>query len=203
MMNNCIRPGRSRQRGVVLIFTLIVLLILTIGAVALMRSMNTSLFGAGNLAFRRDLVNQGEQAVSNVMTQFQTGGLLSTSSSTTADVPTSNYSASILPANAEGVPNVLLNDASFAATWTGPDISGPPNSGITMRYIIDRLCATRHHDAKRRRVRGILRGAHRRQGGWHWRGCGPHRQLYTGCPCASAVPRSTQIFLQTTFTRPD
>ncbi len=43
----------SRQRGVVLIFTLIALLILTIGAVALMRSMNTALFGAGNLAFRR------------------------------------------------------------------------------------------------------------------------------------------------------
>jgi type IV pilus assembly protein PilX len=54
----------DRQRGVVLIFTLIILLILTIGAVALMRSMNTSLFSAGNLAFRRDLVNQGEQAVS-------------------------------------------------------------------------------------------------------------------------------------------
>jgi len=46
-----VRP--SRERGVVLIFTLIILLILTIGAVALLRSMNTSLFSAGNLAFRR------------------------------------------------------------------------------------------------------------------------------------------------------
>jgi len=33
--------SRARQRGVVLIFTLIILLILNIGAVALMRSLNT------------------------------------------------------------------------------------------------------------------------------------------------------------------
>ena len=73
-MNSVIGAPRSRQRGVVLIFSLIILLILAIGAVALLRSMNSSLLSAGNLAFHRDLVNQGEQAVANVMTEFKTGG---------------------------------------------------------------------------------------------------------------------------------
>ena len=194
---------RSRQRGVVLIFTLIVLLILTIGAVALMRSMNTSLLGAGNLAFRRDLVNQGEQAVANVMTQFQAGGLLSTSGSATVDVPSLNYSASILLPNAEGVPNILLsNDTTFQNTWTASDLAGPAGSGITMRYIIDRLCAP---------------GTTTPNGGV----CVESSAAPTGgkagsigavaAPAASVYrltvrvsgPRSSQIFLQTTFTRAD
>ena len=83
-MHNAVHRSASRQRGVVLIFALIVLLILTIGAVALMHSMTSSLFSAGNLAFRRDLVNQSEQAVSDVLTQFKVGGIFASSASTTA-----------------------------------------------------------------------------------------------------------------------
>src|SRR5262245_19004144 len=108
------RTRISRERGVVLIYTLIILLILTIGAVALVRSMHTSLFSAGNLAFRRDLVNQGEQAVATVMTQFKTG-LLSTSGSTQADNSAANYSSTALATNSQGVPNALLNATAFGA----------------------------------------------------------------------------------------
>ena len=65
----------ARQQGVVLIFSLIVLLILAIGAVAVLRSTDSSLLSAGNLAFHKDLVNQAEQAVANVMTEFKTNAL--------------------------------------------------------------------------------------------------------------------------------
>jgi Tfp pilus assembly protein PilX len=129
------------QRGVVLIFTLIILVIMMIGAVALMRSMNTSLFSAGNMAFHRDLVNQGEQAVATVMTEFQTGGALATSTVSTASVPALNYSAAMLPSNADGVPNALLSNAAFAAVGIpANDITGA-TSDITIRYVIDRLCS--------------------------------------------------------------
>ena len=131
---------RSRQRGVVLIFTLIILLILTIGAVALVRSMNTSLVSAGNLAFRRDLANQGEQAVSKVLAQFSTGGILAGSASTQADVPGSNYSAEMLNTNPQGLPLVLLgSDTAFTSSWTAGDLTGA-TPDITIRYLIDRLC---------------------------------------------------------------
>src|SRR5580692_4912409 len=108
------RQPPSRERGVVLIFTLIILLILMISAVALVRSMHTSLFSAGNMSFRRDLVNQGEQAVSNVMTAFKTGAF-STSASTQADNAALNYSSTALATNAQGVPNALLNQTAFTA----------------------------------------------------------------------------------------
>ena len=104
---SCVSIGsRARQRGVVLIFALIALLIIAIGAVALLRSVDSSLLSSGNLAFHRDLVNQAEQAVSTVMTGFKTNvippsGLTSTSS------PASNYSASVLPTNPQGVPLAL------------------------------------------------------------------------------------------------
>ena len=73
-MNRLQFASAARQQGVVLIFALIVLLILAIGAVAVLRSVDSSLLSAGNLGFHRDLVNQAEQAVSNVMTEFKTNG---------------------------------------------------------------------------------------------------------------------------------
>ena len=84
--NPFIRPGlraahahpsahRRTQRGVVMLFGLIALAIMLIGAAAMVRSMNASLFNAGNLGFKRDLTNQAERAVSTVITALQTGGL--------------------------------------------------------------------------------------------------------------------------------
>jgi hypothetical protein len=43
---------RQRQRGVVMLFGLFALAIMLIGAAAMVRSMNTSMFNAGNLGFR-------------------------------------------------------------------------------------------------------------------------------------------------------
>jgi Tfp pilus assembly protein PilX len=192
------RIALSRERGVVLIYTLIILLILMIGAVALVRSMNTSLFSAGNLAFRRDLVNQGEQAVSNVITSFTTGAF-AVPGTTNADVAAANYSSTILPTNAQGVPNVLLNDTSFAAAWTAPDITGATGD-INIRYIIDRMCSATGPSSSAQCVQSSAAPTG---------GTAPG----TGLPPPSATvyrltvrvsgARSTQVFLQTTFTKPD
>ncbi len=198
------RPLLSRQRGVVLIFSLIVLLILTIGAVALMRSMNSSLFSAGNLAFRRDLVNQGEQAVANVMAQFEAGGPLVNSSVTNNNVPAFNYNATTLPANQQGVPNALLSDVAFAALGypATNDIAGAPNSGVTMRYVIDRLC---NAPAGTATSALCVQSSAIPTGGTHNRNTSvapPTATVYRLSVRVSG-PRSTQVFLQTTFTRPD
>lgn len=193
------RPGggpRSRQRGVVLIFTLIVLLILTIGAVALMRSMNTALFGAGNLAFRRDLVNQGELAVANVLAEFQTGDL-SAAASTLNDSAADNYFAQILPTNAEGVPNVLLGSGSAG---THADLTGA-TSDVVIRYVIDRLCS----------AAGTPTGALCVQSSAAPTGGTAGNKAAVKTPTSTVYrlsvrvtgARNTQIFLQTTFTRPD
>ena len=202
MMNRLHRStSRSRQRGVVLIFSLIVMLIMTIGAVALMRSMHTSMSTTGNLAFRRDLVNQGEQAVSQVVSQFKAGNIPASGITTTSD-PTSNYSATVLPANNQGVPALLLvQDATFHATDSGADLAGA-TPDVTMRYVVDRLCTAgtvTPSTALCVQSSGLPTGGT------------ANRNTAVAPPSATVYrlsvrvsgPRSTQAFLQTTFTKPD
>jgi type IV pilus assembly protein PilX len=206
MMNRLRFASAARQQGVVLIFSLIVLLILAIGAVALLRSANSSLLGAGNLAFHRDLVNQGEQAISTVMTEFKTNGPPLSLNPTSADLKPANFVSSVLPTNNQGVPLVLLNDAAFAAVATpglapaGNDIPGA-TPDVTIRYIIDRLCTSTGAASSPNCVQstGLPTGGT------------ANRNTAVAPPSATVYrisvrvdgPRGTQAFLQTTFTKPD
>lgn len=131
--------GRS-QRGVVLTVTLIVLLILLLGGIALTRSFDTSLLVAGKLGFKRDLVNQGERGFAAALNLFRSGALVA-ETARNADAYASNYSAVRLASDARGIPRVLVDDAAFASlSMSGADIVDSA-SGIRIRYVIDRQCA--------------------------------------------------------------
>ena len=130
----------------VLLFCLVILVILLAGGVAVMRSMNSSLFSAGNLAFKRDLVNQGELAISKAMQAFKTGGL-ATSTLTSSNVPADNYSAVQLKANANSASPTCCSRRPVSPART----SATPihahrrrhhggNGGVTVHYVIDRMC---------------------------------------------------------------
>ncbi len=201
-MNRPQFASAARQQGVVLIFALIVLLILAIGAVALLRSVNSSLLSAGNLAFHRDLVNQGEQAVSVVMTEFKTGGPPLSGAPTTADFPAANYKSTVLPTNAQGVPLALLDDTAFLGVGSAAnDIVPTANSQVTIRYVIDRLCTNTGTAGSPNCVQstGLPTGGT------------ANRNTAVAPPSATVYrvsvrvtgPRNTQAFLQTTFTKPD
>jgi len=198
--------SRAQQRGVVLIFTLIILLILTIGAVALMRSVNTSLYGAGNLAFRRDLMNQGEVAVSNVFTEFKTGDL-STSGSTLNNVPADNYSATMLPTSTtnnfqlsdQGVPLVLLQ-STLGTVGTHADLQGA-TPDVQIRYVIDRLCSATGTPNSTICVQSSSTPAGGTAG--NTAVVTPPTATVYRLTVRVTGARSTQVFLQTTFTRPD
>ena len=190
----------SNQRGVVLLFVLVVLLILMIGAVALMRSMNTSSFTAGNLTFRRDLMNQGETAISAVLTLFKPGGVLA-GNATDSDLTSQNYSASALPTNSQGIPNILLkSDSNFANAWSAPDIVGA-TPDVTIRYVIDRLCATAGNASSISCVQSSAAPT----GGTATSLAPPPPPTATVYRMSIRVSgaRNTMVFLQTTFTRPD
>ncbi|MBU1359073.1 MAG: hypothetical protein KKC85_11985 [Gammaproteobacteria bacterium] len=196
---------RPRERGVVLIFCLIILVVLLAGGVAVVRSMNTSLFGAGNLAFKRDLVNRGEQAAARALTLFKTGGALATTGADIANVQAANYVAYALPTNARGVPTVMLDNTQYGVyTTSANDIV---NDGVTVHYLIERLCNAAGTPASL--------GA---------KGCvyAPQTTAVTGgsaqraredIPPASTLiyrltvrvdgPRDTQVFLQSSFTKPE
>jgi len=189
----------SLQRGVVLIYTLIILLILTIGAVALMRSTQTSLFSAGNLAFRRDLVNQGEQATASVVAAFKTG-VLSSSASTQSDNQAANYSSTMLAGNAEGVPNALLNDTTFAAVATSANDIVGATPDVTIRYVIDRMCSVTGASFAANCVQST---ASPTGGQIPGNGLPPPSATVYRLSVRVSGARNTQVFLQTTFTKPD
>ena len=199
MRGTALQRPVSRQRGVVLIFSLIVLLILMIGAVALMRSMSSSLFSAGNMAIRRDLVNQGEWALSTVSKEFQSGGNLV--GLTTANVQARNYSATILTPNPQGVPLALLNDATFLTVGThANDIAGA-TSDVKIQYVIDRLCSATGAPSSANCAQSVAGPT----GGTGGNGASspplPTATIYRLSVRVSGA-RGTQVFLQSTFCMP-
>src|SRR5437879_13137562 len=56
-------PRRRRQRGVTLFIALIVLVAMTMAAVAMMRSVDTATVVAGDIGFRQSAVNAADQGV--------------------------------------------------------------------------------------------------------------------------------------------
>lgn len=119
-----------------MIITLVTLALLLLSIAALLRSFHTSLAIAGNLAFKRDLVNQGERGMAKAIDLLKSGALDS-SSVRTANLLSSNYYATELDSDSHGIPLLLIKDSAFTGTAT--DITDD-SSGITVRYVIDRLC---------------------------------------------------------------
>lgn len=127
---------QGRQRGVAMFFALIILAILFIGGVIAVRSVNSSLYSAGNLAFRRDLVTQSDKVVAQAVQAISTAGsgAAGAIADLKADDAENNYSASMLAANAQGFPTALLSGAASNVITTGE------NGSVTIRYVIERMC---------------------------------------------------------------
>jgi hypothetical protein len=124
----------------VLLFALIALLVLMIGAVALVRSFNTTLFNNGNLAFKKDLQNQSERVATRVFAQLSDTGNLATPGIRANNHPEWNYSAQMLPTNAKGIPLALLTEGGLTGTGVGTNDIVSEDGSVTIRYVVDRLC---------------------------------------------------------------
>ncbi|HEY9107766.1 MAG TPA: hypothetical protein VIN58_13890 [Roseateles sp.] len=179
----------------VLIFALIALAILMIGAVAVMRSMGSTQFSIGNLGFKRDMANQGERAMTQVQRDFTVGPLVS-KLARESNLVSSNYSATMLPTNAQGLPLALLgSDTDFAAVGNvGNDIV--PGQGITIRYVVDRLC-TAGAPSPDTCVAPADETVH---GGGNLQEPSPLIQPTYRLTVRVTGPRGTQSFFQSTFT---
>lgn len=131
------RLSSSRQRGVVLVIALITLVVLLVGAVALVRSFGTSLTISGQTAFKRDLMNQGEVGIAAAKTAL-TNGAANSDILRENNQLAANYFATLRANNdtADGIPRDLINDDNF--TGTAADVQG---NGVTIRYVIERQCA--------------------------------------------------------------
>ncbi|MDM0075150.1 hypothetical protein QTH90_12200 [Variovorax sp. J2P1-59] len=201
-MKNHTNLARPRERGVVLLFCLIILVVLLAGGVAVMRSMDTALFGAGNLAFKRDLVNQGEQAAQEALKLFKNSGALSAAGADSANVVGSNYSAVQLATNDKGIPTILLDDDTAFGS-VGRVANDITRDGVKVRYVIDRLCNATGAASPQKcvfapsitEVRGGSVQESKRPP--------PPAALVYRLSVRVDGPRKTQVFLQTSFTKPD
>lgn len=133
------RMPLARQSGIVMILALISLVILALASVALVYSSDTTLINAGNLALKRDLTNQSERVVAAVKSTFTSGALNSTAALENDQVG-QNYSAAMLPSKNNGIPTVLLDDLSFVAKYGRSNDIIDSGSGVTLRYVVDRMC---------------------------------------------------------------
>lgn len=137
----------GRQRGVVLFFALIALLAMSLAAVALIRSVDTSTIIAGNLALKQSATTSsdaGVEAASIYLAGMQAAnsGLSATDIATHAfntDDPSKGYYASVNLA-VDPIGMVWDNTNSAAVNPDGSNNPQPDASGNSTRYVIHRMC---------------------------------------------------------------
>ena len=127
-----------RQRGVILFVTLIALVVLLISSIALVRSFDTTMILAGNLSFKRDLINQSERAIFAANASMNDPTKLGNTTAVQSNVVAYNYYATLLPSDVHGLPNMITDD-SLWTLGSGNDIVDPI-TGVNVRYVIDRMC---------------------------------------------------------------
>jgi type IV pilus assembly protein PilX len=136
---------RRAQSGVVLFIALIVMVALSLAAVALVRSIDTTNAVIGNLGFRMSSILPAnlavESATAALFSDADPLGVVHIPDST-VDVPAENYYASRQPGeDVRGVP-VALQKASTASALarTLPPVDAGTGQATSVRYVIERMC---------------------------------------------------------------
>ncbi len=141
--NSCLeRRCPIKQRGVVLFFALIALVVMSLAAVALIRSVDTSTMIAGNLAFKQAATTSGDAGVEVAVNWLAATETANTTLNVLTD-PTHPFNITDLAVNpgyhSSADPNLNL---TADATWNGANnvAAAPDSSGNTVSYIIQRMC---------------------------------------------------------------
>lgn len=135
------RPARTRaparERGIVVFVALIAMVLLSLAAVALMRSVHTNTLVIGNIAFRQSAQAMAASAVEKAIYDlFPPTALIA---DLKVDNLARNYFAAIQPnQDAAGVPLALQGD--LAGYPGGAQVITDNVAGNIARYIIERMC---------------------------------------------------------------
>lgn len=133
-----------KQHGVVLFFALIALLAMSLAAVALIRSIDTSTLIAGNLTFKQAATTSGDSGIQSAMQWLTTTDTANSNLNVLMDAshpfnldfgnnayPNNGYYSSLDP---------LLSLTSMAWGNNNSFLVGTDSSGNTIRYVIQRMC---------------------------------------------------------------
>jgi Tfp pilus assembly protein PilX len=131
----------ARQRGVVLIIALIVLVAMTLASVAMVRSIDTSTIVAGNLAFRQSGIAGGDAGVEAAI-----AWLGKNSTALNEDSPPNGYYATgqhCLDLTGAGRFPVECTPPHAVLDWNSPGnvkTVGEDSAGNRISYVIHRMC---------------------------------------------------------------
>ena len=130
------RPPPSRQRGVILMVALIVLVAMTLAAIALVRSIDTGNMIAGNLAFQRAATAAGDSSIETAINWLEANNAGTTLH---ADNLAFGYRASVQNPAA----NQTWDNFWRTVLMPGGQVRnlGADGNGNTLAYAIQRLCA--------------------------------------------------------------
>jgi len=141
------RARMIKQRGVVLFFALVALVVMSLAAVALIRSVDTSSMIAANLAFKQSATTSSDAgieaaaswlAIQNNNNIVQNIFLTNPLNSFNTDNPPQGYFSYLDPTRS------LTDSSGTGFQWTTADsvlvLPDPDSSGNSIRYIIQRMC---------------------------------------------------------------
>jgi Tfp pilus assembly protein PilX len=139
-----------RQHGVVLFIALIVMVAMSLAAIALIRSVDTTNILIGNLAFRQSSILPAnmavEQAAAALFPEAAPTGVPAIAD-TTQNLPAENYFATWQGTDdARGVPSILQTRNNAAALAKTLDALDNNNANValpnrtTVSYVIERMC---------------------------------------------------------------
>lgn len=136
---------RARQSGVVLFIALVVLVAMTMGGLALMRSTDTANVIAGNVAFKQAALQEADVGIDTafrVLSDPLDPSYISNKNMTAKP----RYYATIEALRSSGMPEVVHNMKADDAVDIHSDVyageaGGIGPSGNRVRYVIERLCS--------------------------------------------------------------
>lgn len=150
MLKQHMRP--QHERGIVLIMALIVLVALTLGALALTRSVYTSNAIAGNLAFQKAATHSADLGIEAAVAWLENNNGKITSTENEQCTPADGSSALACNHFTQGyVANRQdpTGTQTWASFWEGNLIGSgavrtlpTDNAGNTVAYVIHRMCAS-------------------------------------------------------------
>lgn len=131
-----------KQRGVVLFFALIALVVMSLAAVALIRSVDTSTLIAGNLAFKQAATTSSDRGVESAIATLAATETAMKAAGKNVFMDATNTFNVTAAANgyySNADPALNLTDP---ATWVNASSFPVPDdgSGYSVRYIIQRMC---------------------------------------------------------------
>jgi len=127
-----------RQRGVVLFVALIGMVVLSLAAVALLRSVDSGNSISGNLAFKQATVGPVNYAIEQANYALFEGPLIARVADLFNHDLTKNYYANLQAGEINGIPAILYGPSYV---YPGAFQSFTDSAGNTIRWAIERMCA--------------------------------------------------------------